>query len=323
MAAGEHADNVYWADVDPDAPNNAHAFSLELVGRNKRVLELGPAAGAFTRALVAQGCQVVAIEVDPAAARMVEPVAERVIVGSVADPAVLASAIDDERFDVVVAGDVLEHLADPLSALKAARGALRPGGYVVLSLPNVAHADVKLQLLAGRFAYQDTGLLDRTHLHFFTLESVEEMVRDAGLLMIDLRRVVVPVFRTEQAIDPASVDPAVLANATADPESETYQFVVRALIHDGAAETERLAARVVELETGRDRERLLRSRAQEERAETAEEAARLRSLLEEAQTHARGFEELSSAHERHIAALTSTRSYRMLQPLRSLFARRR
>jgi 2-polyprenyl-3-methyl-5-hydroxy-6-metoxy-1,4-benzoquinol methylase len=109
-----HPTNRYWAPVDPTAPNNAHAFALEMVGSNKRVLELGPAAGAFTKALADQGCRVVGIEVDADAAAAVEPLAERIIVGDLSDPAVVASADDDERYDVVVGGDVLEHLRDPL-----------------------------------------------------------------------------------------------------------------------------------------------------------------------------------------------------------------
>jgi 2-polyprenyl-3-methyl-5-hydroxy-6-metoxy-1,4-benzoquinol methylase len=237
---GDVTPNLYWGLVDPNAPNNAHAFALELIGHDRRVLELGPAAGHFTKALVDRGCRVVAIEVDPAAAEHAARLAERMIVGDLSDPAVVESAIDDERFDVVVAGDVLEHLPDPLRVLRACRGALKPGGFVVLSLPNIAHADVKLQLLRGRFAYQDTGLLDRTHLHFFTLHSIEEMIRDAGFVMVDLRRVHYDVFATEQAVDPEDVAPAVLAAALADPESETYQFVVSAVVDGDAKATEQL-----------------------------------------------------------------------------------
>lgn len=314
--------NIYWAPVDPTAPNNAHAFALDMIGSNKRVLELGPAAGSVTRALVDNGCRVVGVEVDPEAARLVEPVAERVVVGDVSDPAVIASAIDDERFDVVVGGDVLEHLADPLTVLRGCRAALKPGGYVVLSLPNIAHADVKLQLLAGRFPYRDTGLLDRTHLHFFTLESVKELVHDAGLLLVDLRRVIVPVFHTEQAVDPATVPADVLERVVAEEESETYQFVVQAVLHDGDAELANLAVRAVALHTDLERERARRVLAESELADARAEADGIRPLLEEAEAHAHGFELLSQERQQHIDALVSTRSYRMLAPFRALFARR-
>jgi len=318
--------NVYWAEVDPTAPNNSHAYSLELVGANKRVLELGPAAGHVTKALVANGCRVVGVEVDADAASLVEPVAERVVVGDLSDPAVVASAIDDERFDVVLGGDVLEHLPDPLRVLRACRGALKPGGYVVLSLPNIAHADVKLQLLAGRFPYRDTGLLDRTHLHFFTLASIQQMLCDAGFLMVDLRRVVMPVFHTELAIDPADVPDDVRALVLADAESETYQFIVRGVVHDGDAEVAGLAGRVLALEHDLDTER---TRRDAEREAARNEAADLQARLDESVNSAQGFERQSQEHERqsqehegHVKALLSTRSYRLMAPLRAAFHRR-
>ena len=318
----EQVDNIYWAPVDPEAPNNSHAFSLQLIGRNRRVLELGPAAGHFTKALVDAGCRVVGVEVDPDAAERVRSFAERVVVGDLSDPAVVSAAIDEERFDVVVGGDVLEHLPDPLRVLRACRDALKPGGYVVLSLPNVAHADVKLQLLAGRFPYRDTGLLDRTHLHFFTLESIEEMIRDAGLLLTDLKRVTLPVFTTEQAVGRESVSPEVLSSVLADPESETYQFVVRAVLHDGDHEVARLAERAVALQTELDRERTRRTLAESELDEARATIANLHEQVEEAVGHARGFEALAEERGKHIEAIRSTRSYRMLAPFRAVFGRR-
>jgi 2-polyprenyl-3-methyl-5-hydroxy-6-metoxy-1,4-benzoquinol methylase len=314
--------NLYWAPVDPTAPNNAHAYALEMIGSNKRVLELGPAAGAFTRALADQGCRVVAIEMDPDAAAGVEPVAERVIVGDLSAPGVVASAIDDERFDVVVGGDVLEHLRDPLEVLRACRAALKPGGYVVLSLPNVAHADVKLQLLDGRFPYRPTGLLDRTHLRFFTLETIHELLHDAGMLPVDLRRVVVPVFATEQAVDPATVPPEILARATADAESETYQFVVQAVLHDGDAEIANLARRAVALQADLERERSAREVAERALDALRTEVDEQRQLLADATATAQGFERLAQERADHIEAMQSTRSYRMLAPFRAVFGRR-
>ena len=316
--------NRYWVPIDEDA-KSAHAFCLQLVGRNKRVLELGPAAGAVTRALVGNGCRVVGVEVDADAAAHLEEVAERIVVGDLSDPAVVASAIDDEGFDVVLAGDVLEHLPRPLDVLRACRPALKPGGYVVISLPNIAHADVKLQLLSGRFPYRDVGLLDRTHVHFFTRESIGELLRDAGFVAVDVRRVVVPVFQTELAVDSASVAPEVLASATADAESETYQFVVRAVVHDGDAEVAALADRVVsvsdELETERARRVLAESQAgrvAEALRAATEELEALRHQVDEIAGRAAEFERTSREHEEHVRALRSTRSYRMLAPFRAL-----
>ena len=69
------------------------------------------------------------------------------------------------------------------------------------SLPNVAHGDVRLLLLGGSFRYREVGLLDRTHLRFFTLETIRELLRDAGLLVVDTKGVVVPLFGAELGVE--------------------------------------------------------------------------------------------------------------------------
>src|ERR1700712_1780443 len=105
----------YEAPVDRNAANNAHAYMLDMVGWNRSVLELGAAAGHMTRALNEQGCRVTAVEYDQAAAVDLKQHAAEVIVGDLNDPDVFAGITT--QFDVVLAGDVLEHLIDPAQAL--------------------------------------------------------------------------------------------------------------------------------------------------------------------------------------------------------------
>jgi O-antigen biosynthesis protein len=76
-------------------------------------------------------------------------------------------------FDVVLAADVLEHLREPAEVLQTLRGAMKPNGLCVVSLPNVAHVSVRFMLLQGLFRYSETGLLDESHLRFFTFESAQ------------------------------------------------------------------------------------------------------------------------------------------------------
>lgn len=84
-------------------------------------------------------------------------------------------------FDAVVAGDVLEHLAYPERFVARIRDALRPGGVLLVSVPNVANIVIRVELLCGRFEYRDRGILDRTHRVFFTRRRLREMLRGAGL----------------------------------------------------------------------------------------------------------------------------------------------
>ena len=188
------------------------------------------------------------IELDPAAAAVADTWAERVLVGDI-DRGGVWDQIDDESFDVVLCGDILEHLRDPLGALRSAVRKLKPDGYVVTSLPNVAHGDVRMLLLGGAFRYREVGLLDRTHLRFFTLETIRELLRDAGLLVVDTKRVVVPLFGTELEVERDGVPQATIDGILSDPEAETYQFVMKSVRDNGSQAVADLADRVATLTT--------------------------------------------------------------------------
>jgi 2-polyprenyl-3-methyl-5-hydroxy-6-metoxy-1,4-benzoquinol methylase len=225
--------------VDPGSPNNAHAFAVDLVGWNRRVLELGAASGHVTRALVAQRCRVTAIEYEAESARELEGVAAEVIVGDLNDPGIFDGL--GAEFDTVLAGDVLEHLLHPHEVLRRAAQLLRPGGQVVVSLPNVGHVDVRLSLMQGDWDYRPWGLMDDTHIRFFTLKNIKALVAEAGLVITDLRRVRIPAFETELRIDRATVPTEMIEFVLADAEAETYQFVFSAVTDRGDVQLGRVA----------------------------------------------------------------------------------
>ena len=86
-----------------------------------------------------------------------------------------------EGYDAVLFSDVLEHLSDPGGALRSAIAALRPGGGILVSLPTVSYWRIRLNLMLGRWEYQDAGILDRTHRWFLTRSTMIELFNDAGL----------------------------------------------------------------------------------------------------------------------------------------------
>lgn len=86
-----------------------------------------------------------------------------------------------ERFDYVIAGDLIEHLRDPWNVVKKIAGTLKSNGKFIVSIPNVSHISVICNLLLGRWDYTDAGLLDRTHLRFFTRDTMFKMMAEAGL----------------------------------------------------------------------------------------------------------------------------------------------
>lgn len=221
----------YEAEIDLRNQNTSHALLVELVGRDKRVLDVGCANGALGRMLKVRGCRVSGLEMDGAAAQVAQQVLDDVLVGDVGDVD-LVGHFGEASFDVVVFGDVLEHLADPCAVLKRVRPLLTGSGSVLASIPNVAHGSVRLSLLNGRFDYRPLGLLDSTHLRFFTRGSVHELFREAGLVPLEMRRTTAGVFDTEIGVRRADFEPGVVDAVEGDPDSTTYQFVVRAVPAD-------------------------------------------------------------------------------------------
>ena len=157
--------------------HRAHAKLLEAVGTGKRVLDVGCSSGYLSEPLSRRGNTLVGIELDPAAAREAERFCERVLVG---DLETMELPLEHESFDVVLCGDVIEHLRDPGAALARLRPFLAEGGRLVVSTPNIANWAMRLSLLAGRWRYTDRGFLDRTHTHLFTRRTLVETIERAG-----------------------------------------------------------------------------------------------------------------------------------------------
>jgi len=125
------------------------------------------------------------IEANAEAAAIARQRLDRVVVGDAERLDFASLGFAAGSVDCLVYGDVLEHLVDPWAALKAQSACVKPGGRVVACIPNVQHWSVIDGLLRGRWQYQDEGLLDRTHLRFFTMESIVELFKGAGLEIVD------------------------------------------------------------------------------------------------------------------------------------------
>lgn len=208
--------------------DNTHASVVHMVGRSRRVLELGPASGYMSQILRDRDCEVVGIELDPQLAVQAAEVCERVIVGDL-DTLDLDAELGDDRFDVIVAADVLEHLRDPLAALRRLRRFLKSEGYFVVSLPNVAHASVRLALLQGHFQYRELGLMDRTHLRFFTHDTITQLFDEAELAIVEVHRQEAPIEVDDAPFDRDAVSEDLIKELESDPDARTYQFVIKAV----------------------------------------------------------------------------------------------
>jgi 2-polyprenyl-3-methyl-5-hydroxy-6-metoxy-1,4-benzoquinol methylase len=152
-------------------------------GHPARVLELGCATGAFGAALKARhpGAHVTGIEPGRAAAGIAASRIDRVIGARLEDIDFAAEGLHPGSFDLVVAGDVLEHLVNPWAALVRIRPLIAPGGCLLACIPNVRNLRLIAALaLDGRFEYAERGLLDITHLRFFTLTEIGRMFEETG-----------------------------------------------------------------------------------------------------------------------------------------------
>jgi 2-polyprenyl-3-methyl-5-hydroxy-6-metoxy-1,4-benzoquinol methylase len=232
-------------------PNSSLTKMLELVGTRKRVLDLGCATGYFAKLLTQRECDVVGIDLNPSSVEAARAYCTRAIVADL-DTIPLSTLVDPASFDVIVCGDVLEHLRYPTRLLEDARSALRDGGALIASIPNVAHGAVRLSLLGGSFDYQELGILDDTHLRFFTAKTVDELFLCAGYRVEQIERTVLPLFAESDLVprlDRENYADDVIATIRQDPECETLQFVVRAVPLADDLATRAIAKRFLSVNT--------------------------------------------------------------------------
>jgi 2-polyprenyl-3-methyl-5-hydroxy-6-metoxy-1,4-benzoquinol methylase len=189
MAVGFPHKYEYDIDLESDV---APARVLRMVGRGKKVLEVGAGPGSIARHLSGTlGCDVVAIEIDPTALEKLRPRARSVYAMDLNDPVWSGDLGTREgNFDVVIAADVLEHVYDPWTVLGGMKSLLNESGSVILSIPHVGHAAVAACLIDEDFEYRPWGLLDKTHIRFFGIKNIQELFTSQGLAIVQSEFVV-------------------------------------------------------------------------------------------------------------------------------------
>lgn len=151
---------------------------------NNRILDVGCAEGALGELLKQRGMasEVVGIELFSGAAKMAESKLDRVICGDLEAIKQEGIRLELNTFDYIICGDVLEHLREPWDVLRWLVSTLKEDGRVIVSVPNVRYWGVSLPLVfSGKWEYRSEGILDRTHLRFFTKQTFSEMIMGVGL----------------------------------------------------------------------------------------------------------------------------------------------
>jgi 2-polyprenyl-3-methyl-5-hydroxy-6-metoxy-1,4-benzoquinol methylase len=212
-----------------------HARSPDLIDvlplDAKRVIDIGCSTGDIAKEYHARGNpeHYLGIEIVPEDAEVARPYCSDLIVGNIEE-------FDTQRwkelhgYDLWVFGDVLEHLYDPWSVLKKVRHSLPPGGQIACCIPNAQHWSIQARLSIGDFRYEDKGLLDRTHIRFFTRQTIVEMLHGAGFEVIEIvpRYIQHPLAEhalgvIEHMAKLLGADPAV-----ARADASVFQYIVRA-----------------------------------------------------------------------------------------------
>ena len=230
MSSGDaHPEPHYpWKEI----PGSSHVILREKVlarGGGLAVFDLGFGAGLLARR-IRPACRYLAgLELDPEAAEEGARYFDQPVVGDLLEG---ISGPWKERFDVVVAGDVLEHLPRPEDLLAALKPLLKPGGLLLVSLPNVANVTVRIGLLLGRFAYAPRGILDRTHVRFFTRATGRALLEENGYRVVSVDATAMPLELALPALGrpplAGLVRAAAIFTARLWPTLFGYQFVYEA-----------------------------------------------------------------------------------------------
>ena len=160
---------------------------LDATPRNSSILDIGAGSGTIGQALRSKGfSKLTAVEIDPEARKHIAP-----IYNVTFDD---LYQLNDQLFDLVIMLDVLEHLADPFAFYAKALSLLKPNGKALISVPNIAHWSIRLALLVGWFEYQDRGILDRTHLQFFTKKRFLQLLLSQSAVQLEKTTLSLPPY---------------------------------------------------------------------------------------------------------------------------------
>ncbi len=174
-----------------NTPYEAHRLVLERIKPNSKILDLGCARGYFAKELLKKNCRVWGVDSDKEA---IEEAKKYYVEAQVADldsispgrsPFGHLPGVKDFKFDYILLLDVLEHLKNPEKLLKSFKKYLKNDGKIIISVPNIAFLSIRLALLRGKFDYQKTGIMDESHLHFYTKKTLIDLITKCGLRIID------------------------------------------------------------------------------------------------------------------------------------------
>lgn len=215
----------YDIDLDLSTKNSLSAI-IDRVKIGSKVLEFGPSHGRLTRFLKEyMECEIFCVEIDDEAAQEAAQYAQKMIVGDI-ESLLWESEIVGQQFDYIIFADVLEHLRNPAKILKTVQKYLKESGSVLISIPNVAHASILIDLLQDKFIYRSVGLLDNTHIKLFTKTTLDTMIEECGLYTLYETSIVKEPEATEFNNSYNDLPSGVASYLRSKPYGVSYQFIM-------------------------------------------------------------------------------------------------
>jgi 2-polyprenyl-3-methyl-5-hydroxy-6-metoxy-1,4-benzoquinol methylase len=204
----------------------------QAIGRPRRVLDVGCGVGLNGSVAKRRGAHVTGLEIAPRSIARAREALDEVLALDITSDASIEGGLRGQSFDLMLFGDVLEHVTDPASVLRRLLPYVEDEGHVIVSLPNIASWPVRLKLLSGHFDYTRSGILDDTHLRFFTRDSAARLVEEAGLEVLRVEQnpmlvralkdvIVATLVETDNG---APLDPNQLRNSLS---YKAYQALIR------------------------------------------------------------------------------------------------
>lgn len=224
--------------LDLENPNNTQKIILDELTKNSKVLDIGCAQGFLGECLNKElGCEVVGIDYLESyiyESKKRDSYKELLQI----DLNFLADELNKYLgyFDYIILADVLEHLYNPKKLLKQIQKLLNSNGRIVISIPNISHGSILLNLINNRFKYTQTGLLDNTHIRFYDLYSFIDILSEENLEILSLNSSTAIPTETEQDVNIDSIPYSVIKFLGNKPHIYCYQYILKVKINQDTSQ---------------------------------------------------------------------------------------
>jgi len=167
---------------------SSHNKLIEMTESNKKVLDIGCSSGYIAAKLKEKNCTVFGIDNNKQALETAKKYCKKVFLMDISKAKIIG------KYNIIILGDVIEHLPEPTHFLKRLKKNLKTDGYILISVPNIANIITRVNLFLGKFDYTDKGILDKTHLRFFTKKTLKNTIKEAGYKLVKLDSTPIPIF---------------------------------------------------------------------------------------------------------------------------------